>query len=377
MGNRLSRADSVAGTTTSAYNAANMLLVTGGYGASSFQNDADGNTLLGNGRTNAWDSQNRLVSCLIGGNSSTYKYAADGLRRQKTANGMTTDYAYDGTMMVREGHASSGSLTPSTVTATYLVGARGPEYRRDDTQTEMDSQGRTVTKARWYVYDGLGSVVGEVDPLGNLTSSTKYDVYGAVRANAGAASSRQGFVGSLGHVSDVETGLIYMRARYYDPSAGRFVSQDPKFNGENWLIYCMDNPINSVDQDGKDSIPELLGYIGQFMLSALSCRTFQISMAGLFLATLACILAPLAFVVGCGIPFGGLCGGAALAIMTVQAISAMMAAVAASPGVGAVGSFPSPTGIYGPVWEIYNTIAGYGAGLYLIMVADDAYQELT
>ena len=64
MGNRLSRQDSVVGTTTSTYNAANMLLSTGGYGASGFQNDADGNTLSGNGRTSAWDSQNRLVSCI-------------------------------------------------------------------------------------------------------------------------------------------------------------------------------------------------------------------------------------------------------------------------------------------------------------------------
>ena len=216
---------------------------------------ADGNTLSGNGRTNAWDSQNRLVSCTLSGSTSTYKYGADGLRRQKTTNGASTDSAYDATMMVREGHASGGSLTPATVTATYLIGARGPEYRRDDTQSELDSQGRTVTKARWYVYDGLGSVVGEVDPLGNLTSSPKYDVYGAVRANAGTASSKQGFVGGLGHVSDAETGLIYMRARYYDPAMGRFTSEDPDAKGKNWFVYCSNNPTNRIDATGKSDNP--------------------------------------------------------------------------------------------------------------------------
>ncbi len=250
MGNRLSRQDSVSGTTNYSYNAANMLLSTGGYGASGFNNDADGNTLSGNGRTNAWDSQNRLVSCIIGGNTTAYKYGADGLRRQSTKNGASTDYAYDATMLVREGHAAGGSLTPATVTATYFIGARGPEYRRDDTQTEVDSQGRTVTKARWYVYDGLGSVIGELDPLGNLTSSPKYDVYGAVRANGGTASSKQGFVGSLGHVSD-DTGLIYMRARYYDPAVGRFISEDPAGDGLNWFTYCNNNPTNETDATGK------------------------------------------------------------------------------------------------------------------------------
>ena len=270
MGNRLLRVDSAAGTTTSAYNVANMLLSTGGVGASGFQNDADGNTLSGNGRTNAWDSQNRLVSSIIGGNTSTYKYGADGLRRQKTTNGAATDYAYDSTMMVREGHPTGGTLTASTVTATYLIGVRGPEYRRDDTATEIDSQGRTVTKARWYVYDGLGSVVGEVDPLGNLTSSPKFDVYGAVRANGGTATSKQGFVGSLGHVSDTETGLVYMRARYYDPSVGRFTSEDPKGSGINWFEYCCDNPVNYVDETGKESSPAQIDATWFMLMSMLA-----------------------------------------------------------------------------------------------------------
>ena len=91
-----------------------MLLSTTGTGASSYSNDADGNTLTGGGRTNTWDSQNRMVSCIITGNSSTFKYGADGLRRQKTTNGTTTDYAYDGTMMVREGVASDGVLRQSS-----------------------------------------------------------------------------------------------------------------------------------------------------------------------------------------------------------------------------------------------------------------------
>jgi len=281
-------------------------------------------------------------------------------------------------MLVREGHASGGSLTASTVTATYFIGARGPEYRRDDTQTEVDSQGRTVTKARWYVFDGLGSVVGEVDASGNLTSSPKYDVYGAVRANGGTATSKQGFVGSLGHVSD-DTGLVYMRARYYDPSTGRFISQDPACNGNNWFAYCGDNPTNSVDQDGKKSLSEwgeLLEEIGAFMTAALTSRMFQASLAGMFLATLACILAPLAFVVGCGIPFGGLASGAAGAIMTVQAISGMMSALAAWPGCLGVGLI-NYAGNIGGVGELCVTIGGYASGLYLVMEADDAYQELT
>jgi len=104
-------------------------------------------------------------------------------------------------------------------------------------------------------------VVGEVDTLGNLTSSPKYDVYGAVRANPGVATSKQGFVGSLGHVSD-DTGLVYMRARYYDPNLGRFASEDPGYSGTNWFIYCGDNPVGNYDFNGREG----LGAGGQFIL---------------------------------------------------------------------------------------------------------------
>jgi hypothetical protein len=57
----------------------------------------------------------------------------------------TTDYVLDQSMFVRE-------LLNGTVKATYLAGPRGPEYRRDDQAGAI----------RWYVCDGLGSVVGEV-----------------------------------------------------------------------------------------------------------------------------------------------------------------------------------------------------------------------
>ena len=72
--------------------------------------------------------------------------------------------------------------------ATYLAGPRGLQYRRDD-------QAGTV---RSYVYDGLGSVLAEVDPNGTVTASRNYDVYGLVRSSTGTSTSNHKFVGSLG-----------------------------------------------------------------------------------------------------------------------------------------------------------------------------------
>src|SRR5581483_9461090 len=77
------------------------------------------------------------------------------------------------------------------------------------------------------------------------------DVCGSVRAITGTSTSKQKFVGSLGHPSDDETGLIYMRARYMDPITGRFVSEDRAKHGNNWFMYANDNPVRYADPDGK------------------------------------------------------------------------------------------------------------------------------
>jgi len=90
-----------------------------------YTNDVNGNTLTGGGRTNTWDSENRMTQCAYNGTTSQFTYAADGLRHRSVVNGVTTDFALDASMFVRE-------MRNGTSTATYLVGARGPEYRRDD-----------------------------------------------------------------------------------------------------------------------------------------------------------------------------------------------------------------------------------------------------
>lgn len=82
-----------------------------------------------------------------------------------------------------------------------------------------------------------------------MLDTRKYDVYGGVRA--GGAGTRHRFVGQLGHTSDDETGLLYMRARCYDPVVGRFVSEDPGRAGGTWYIYADANPIGRVDRDGR------------------------------------------------------------------------------------------------------------------------------
>ncbi|MCL2077835.1 MAG: RHS repeat-associated core domain-containing protein, partial [Oscillospiraceae bacterium] len=53
-----------------------------------------------------------------------------------------------------------------------------------------------------------------------------------------------------GEYYDSESGYVYLRARYYDTSLGRFISEDAAFDGKNWYVYAGNNPIMFVDPTG-------------------------------------------------------------------------------------------------------------------------------
>jgi len=90
----------------------------------------------------------------------------------------------------------------------------------------------------------------------------RYGVWGGVRSDSGASSSASGghlantdkrYCANLGHASDIETGLIYMRARYYEPTTGRFLSEDPARDGRNWFVYGDNSPTLHADPTGLAS----------------------------------------------------------------------------------------------------------------------------
>jgi len=258
MGNRLS----LNTTTTYGYNAANMLTTINSQPYATY--DYNGNQLAGGGRTNVWDSQNRLFSCTYDNVTSAFTYGADGLRRSMTVgNNLTVHYALDGQSVVQEGHLDQGDFVTDV---TYLLGPRGIEYRKD------------TSGVSWYLYDGLGSVVAEVDEAGILTSTRKYDVYGGLRDSTGTGGDQK-FCGSLGHSTEPDTGgLIYMRARWMDPVTGRFISEDPAGDGDNWFAYCANNPVNRVDSTGE--FAEAALFAAETQYNAFATMTAFTALAG-------------------------------------------------------------------------------------------------
>jgi len=106
----------------------------------------------------------------------------------------------------------------------------------------------------YYHYDGLGSVVALSDSAGDTVQTYEYSIYGQV------AASDPNFLDNpymfTGRRFDIETGLYYYRARYYNPHIGRFMQTDPVGYGDgiNWYAYCRNNPLSFLDPSGYASI---------------------------------------------------------------------------------------------------------------------------
>lgn len=111
----------------------------------------------------------------------------------------------------------------------------------------------TVT---YYYTSPQGTVLATADSAGNVLSSADYRPYGS----QALGTPEQG-PGYAGHVNDVDSGFIYMQARYYDPSVGRFLSVDPHAPSSGdpgnfaRYSYALLNPLTNIDPDGRQTLP--------------------------------------------------------------------------------------------------------------------------
>ena len=105
------------------------------------------------------------------------------------------------------------------------------------------------------LHDGLGSAVKQTGSGASVTATRIYDAFGMLLASTGAPQGPFGFAATSGYQADEDTGLQLLGHRYYDPSAGRFLTRDPIGSGRNWYTYCDDNRLRWVDEDGQDPCP--------------------------------------------------------------------------------------------------------------------------
>ena len=117
---------------------------------------------------------------------------------------------------------------------------------------KADAMGVTYAHA-----DVLGSVRLLTDGGGNAVGSAPYDAFGAVRSQSGTQLA----FGFAGEQRDAESGLVYLRARYYDPQTGRFLTKDPVRGSvrrparQHAYVYGLNNPLRYRDPSGREAEP--------------------------------------------------------------------------------------------------------------------------
>jgi RHS repeat-associated protein len=238
VGNRTSMT-TAAGTTTYAYDNADQLttVTPPGQAAQSYNYDANGSiTSKGTGTSFAWNALGQLTSATQNGVTQSSTYTGDGLRLSRTVGSATSYFVYD-----------LGAKLPVVLDdggSQYLYGVGGLLSRVLNGQPY------------YYLTDALGSTLAIVNGSGSLQQDYVYDVYGTVIRQDGSLGSEFQFTGQQ---TDA-TGLQYLRARYYDPSTGRFLSRDPLpkcvADPASHHLYAFANeaPTNAIDPSGLCTI---------------------------------------------------------------------------------------------------------------------------
>ena len=220
-----------------------------------------------------WDLENRLVEVLTTDGAGAleqveYVYDADGRRVASTVDGVETRYLID-TMqpydqVVVEYTVEGGSYQTQ---ASYLYGADLISQHRE---------GETL----FYLEDRHSGVRQLADASGTVTDTYSYDAYGNVLESTGDSENNYLY---RGEQFDPNADLQYLRARYYDPSVGRFASTDP-FEGMletpvslHRYLYGNANPITFHDPSGKITKDTLLALDLLSILGAGVLGAFQLS----------------------------------------------------------------------------------------------------
>jgi RHS repeat-associated protein len=116
---------------------------------------------------------------------------------------------------------------------------------------------KPVWTASFYGYDGGGSVRQLTNSASTVTDSYEYDAFGNEFTVSGSTPNEFMY---WGEQFDSDLGLYYLRARYYNPLTGRFMSRDPE-DGHTWdpqslhkYLYAKGDPVNGIDPLGRDDL---------------------------------------------------------------------------------------------------------------------------
>jgi RHS repeat-associated protein len=234
VGNRTTRTRTGTTTITYTYDRADRIKTVVQGSSTTYTMNANGNLTARGNDDFTYDQANRLKTAVVGGVTSSYGYDGDGKRASQTVGGVTTRAVYD-------------------------VGGGLPVLLDDGTRKYVWGLGLAyaVSGSTIEVYhtDGLGSVRALTNGAGALIQTQATDEFGVLTGSVGSSGQPFGYTGEQRDA----TGLVYLRARMYDPATGRFVQRDPypgRVENPSSLHrygYVQNNPINAADPSGLDS----------------------------------------------------------------------------------------------------------------------------
>jgi len=218
-----------------------------------------------------YDQAGRLAT-FTGATTATYGYNGDGQRMAKTVGVATTTYVW------------GGGKTPNVLSDgvnSYLYGPDGLPIEQVGSATY------------WFVHDQIGSTIGLLDGSGAVAGRSTYTPYGAV-SSTGAAHTPLMYTGQY---TDAESGLVYLRARYYDPGTALFLTVDPSVaKTKAAYTYAGGDPLANRDLSGQD----FWGDLG-----------IGLGIAGAVIGGVACFIAE-----PCGIGAVAIAGGGSMLVVS-------------------------------------------------------------
>ena len=220
-----------------------------------FTYDANGNLLNGGKYTYSWTKGSLLEKVTGDGLEAVYTYDASGIRTSKKVNGTTTEYLTAGGSVLSE--------KKNGVWQHYLYDGSGQlmaiRYKGAD---------------YYYIRDGLMTITGLVDANGAAVVNYRYDSWGRLLGITGSLAETLGKDNPYrfkGYYYDEETGMYYLKSRYYQPEICRFISADDisimldnpmSLWDKNLYVYGDNDPVNKKDDDGEIAQFVAMGIIG-------------------------------------------------------------------------------------------------------------------
>ena len=215
------------------------------YDGQSISYDSIGNpTSWYDGTTFTWSNGRRLTSAV---NSSTglnnsYTYDMDGLRLTKTVGSVEHKYVWQGSKLVAE-----------------YFGGTELEFFYDENGSPYAFSYKATASATpvmyYYVTNLQGDVVSILNAGGTSVAEYSYNAWGKVLSATGTMAAINP-IRYRGYYFDSDSGLYYLKSRYYDPNLQRFINSDGQlakkdFVGTNLFAYCLNNPVNMTDTAGN------------------------------------------------------------------------------------------------------------------------------